>query len=329
METLTSVQKILRAMQEKNSLLCVGFDPEPEKLPIFLLNEMHQRYDDPDEAMAQTMKEFIVPILEAVAPYASTVKPQSAFYERYGHHSIRVLEQIIKRAHELGLPVILDAKRGDGGPTAEAYADAYLGKNSYWDVATQSFIRKEGPLHVEALTIQPGIGDACLVPFIARAKEYGTCPLIVTKSSFTPNSFVEMIETDDGRVWQQIAQHIAELSNELPEYDGYKNIGVVMGATYPDDAPFMRQVLKSALFLVPGYGAQGGGADEAVFGIDPQGLGCVINSSRGILYAYLAEEFKKKYDDYDRHFVLAAATAAMHARDDLNAALSRKLSARV
>ncbi|MDO8489884.1 MAG: orotidine-5'-phosphate decarboxylase [bacterium] len=320
---MTSADKIIQSMRSKDSLLCVGLDPEPEKVPVFLLNKACKEFSDPNEAMAHALLEFLIPILDAVAPYASAVKPQSAFYERYGHYSIWVLEQVIQRAHVLGLPVILDAKRGDGGPTADAYADAYLGKNPYWDLASQSFMRAEGPLRVEALTIQPYLGDACLMPFMDRAKEFGTCPIVVTKSSFKPNSFVEMLdvsgEESREKLWQAVARRVASFTEGTEGVEGYVHSAVVMGATYPEDTPRMRDILKNALFLVPGYGAQGGGADGAVVGTDPKGLGCMINSSRGILYAYRDGEYK----DLEENFSIAAGKAAKAAKDDLNAALVR------
>lgn len=308
--------KMVEAIKTKRSVLCVGLDPQlkfmPPHLVDFYASPMH--YGGTFEAVAHIFLHFNMQIIDAVEPYAVAVKPQIAFYETYGHSGVWAFEETVKHARSKGLVVILDAKRGDGGDTAQAYADGYLGEVPFFDKPTVSLVQ------VDALTVHGYIGESCLNPFIEAVRKYGTGIFVVDKTSFKPNSRIEQLKTQSGLlVWQELAKMIQELGTDTEGEYGYRNVGVVMGATYPEDAIFMRQILPNAWFLVPGYGKQGGGADGAVVGFNRDGLGGIVNSSRGIIAAWQEEQFKCPSDQ----FAQAAAKAAEFARDDLNAALER------
>ncbi len=297
----TFTDKLIDRIKEKNSILCVGLDPQVRYLP--------QQFSEMN--IEDAFFEFNREIIDAVKEFVPAVKPQMAFYERYGSAGIRAFEKTVEYAKKKGLIVIEDAKRGDGSDTAIAYAEGHIGKNAF--------------LEIDAVTIQPGLGLTCLDPFINVVKETGNGIFVVTKSSFNPSSFVENLQVEGkGKVWEEISKVVNELGQEVKGEYGYSNVGVVMGSTYPEDADRMRKLIPKAFFLVPGYGAQGGGADEAVRGIDEKGLGVIINSSRGIIYAYRKGDYKCT----DQDFAQAAGQAAKFARDDLNFSLQRKLESK-
>jgi orotidine-5'-phosphate decarboxylase len=171
------------------------------------------------------------------------------------------------------------------------------------------------------VTVSPPIGDDCVTRFVQRVKNHGTGIFVVDKTSFKPNSRVEQLETKSGlKVWQEIAGMVDEWGADTTGESGYRSVGVVLGATYPEDAPWMRNRLPNSWFLVPGYGGQGGTAEQAVAAVNPDGLGCIVNSSRGITYAYRSERYRCASEDY----ATAAAHAARDARDELMKAISAR-----
>lgn len=300
------------------SILCVGLDPQFEQMPPHLLKRFAYRYGRTVEAIGRMFLEFNRRIIDQIADIAVWVKPQMAFYECYGHWGVWAYEETVKYARKKGLLVITDGKRGDGGDTARAYAETYLGLVPYWPaVGTDKSMRVRSPMRSDALTIHGWIAEDCIGRFVSQMKENGTCCFVVDKTSFKPNSAVEQLETVNGlKVWEELAQLVGKWGDGTEGTRGWRNLGVVMGGTYPEETVRMRAILPKTWFLVPGYGAQGGGSDEAVLGADEDGFGVTVNSSRGIIFAW-----KKAADS--KHFALAARAAAIQARDDLNAALLR------
>lgn len=297
---MTFIDRLVEAINAKKSVLCVGLDPQ---IPLF---PEHLRKLEPYEAITT----FNKGVINAVAQHAVAVKPQMAFYERFGSQGVRAFEESVRYAKEKRLLVVEDAKRGDGGDTAIAYAEGHIGKDSF--------------APIDALTVQPGIGFACLDPFVDVVKRDGNGIFVVTKSSFSPNSFVENLIVEGGdKVWEEIAKVVNQLGQGAEGKYGYTNVGVVMGATYPEDATRMRELVPKSFMLVPGYGAQGGGADGAVLGVDENGLGVLVNSSRDMTYAYSKGPFACD----GKSFANASGLAAEFAKNDLNSALERRMAA--
>lgn len=313
----------IEAIMQKRSILVVGLDPQLQYMPVHLREEAVIRYGRTERAVQWAFEKFNSRVIDAVEPFAVGIKPQSAFYEIYGSEGIEALENTITHARAKGLLVIGDAKRGDGGDTAQAYADGYLGEVPFWGEEGALLGTARSPLRMDALTIEPWIGEATFKPFLEVMKMNGTGAFVVVKSSFNPNSEIEQAQTASGeRNWQMLARMVERLGERTEGERGYRSFGVVMGATYPKDAPTMRSILPKSFFLVPGYGAQGGGADGAVVGVNPDGFGCVVNSARGIIYAYHPVS-RSKFQCESARFTEAAAKAAEFARDELNAALQR------
>lgn len=310
----TFVDKLQAAMREKKSVLCVGLDPQLRFIPPHLIEQMVALHGETWEARAAIYRVFNAEIIDAVAPYAGIVKPQAAFYEA-SHHMVQTLEETIAYAHSKGFVVIKDAKRKDGGETAEAYAQANIGEVPWFGGRMI-----QAPFRTDAVTIDGYIAEACVSHFVTEIKAHGTGAFVVCKTSFDPNSEIENLPTTSGNtVWVELARRVAKWGEGTEGKNGYRNLGVVMGATYPKDAPTMRSILPKAIMLVPGYGAQGGGADGAVVPFNDDGFGAVVNSSRGIIAAWQKGPFACN----PRDFKQATAQAAKAARDDLNEALKR------
>lgn len=301
-------------MHAKKSVLCVGLDPQLYLIPPHILEEMRAIYGDTEEAVAEAFYAFIHEVVDAVEPFVGVVKPQAAFYNR-SHYTWRTLERAQAYAAYRELLRIKDAKCKDGSETADAYAQAHIGEVPFFDGRTVV-----APIRSDAVTIDGYIAEDSVGRFAREVKKHGTCAFVVDKTSFKPNSVIEQLVTENGlTVWERLAHYVAEWSEGTEGENGYRNVGVVMGATYPDDAPKMRKILPKAIMLVPGYGKQGGGADGAVVPFNDDGFGAVVNSSRAILAAWKEGPFAC----HSENFAKAIALAAKAARDDLNEALKR------
>ncbi len=256
--------------------LCVGLDPHLNLIPeIFGGGDL----DPAAPETSRVVTSFLLAILDRLPGRVAVVKPQIAFFERLGWRGLQALETLVGRARELELLVLLDAKRGDIGSTANAYAGAYLEPAS--------------PLPADALTLNPYLGLDSLEPFLRRADEHGKGLFVLAKTS-NPGSGDFQDRTLDGgaSLFATVASSLAERAEVLrgPE-TGWSNLGVVVGATYPGESESVRERLPSSLFLVPGYGAQGASAHDAVRGFVPGPGGSLegglVSSSRGILFPAL------------------------------------------
>jgi orotidine-5'-phosphate decarboxylase len=246
-------------------------------------------------ALARSYADFCRGVIDTVAPLVPAVKPQAAFFEELGPFGLMALAEVIDYARGQNLIVILDAKRGDVGSTAEAYARGLLGD------ANQG-----SPLASDALTVNPYLGGDALEPFVDVARERN-CGLFVLVKTSNPGSGVFQNLPADGR---PVYRHVAELVHQWAEKtrgaSAYGAIGAVVGATYPNELAELRAAMPSAWLLVPGYGSQGGRASDVAGAFDEQGLGAVINSSRGIIFAYRRQEFASFGEDQWQEAVEAA-----------------------
>lgn len=288
--------RLLEVVRRKDSRLCVGLDPRLDLLPP----DMPGGASDP----VQRVEHFCQSVCLATAPYAAAVKPQAAYFEALGATGMACLERVMCFARELGLIVILDAKRNDIGSTAQAYADAYLGPRP----------EGKGPcLQVaDAITVNAYLGYDGVEPFVNKAHENGTGLFILVKTSNPGSGQLQDLRLESGlTVYQHMSDLVAQWGQDLVGASGYSSVGAVVGATYPDQLRELRARVPHTPFLVPGFGHQGATATDVAAAFDPQGLGAIVNSARGIIYAY-----KKR----EGSFTEAAAEAAQEARDALNAA---------
>lgn len=267
----TFADRLILRVRELGHPLCVGLDPLRASIPpLFAQGSMKPG----DARTADAVEAFLAAVIDRVAGRVAIVKPQIAFFELLGWRGIRALERLAARARTQGLMVLVDAKRGDIGSTVEGYAEAYLGA--------------EAAFAADALTVNPYLGFDTLEPFVQTARRNGRGLFVLVKTSNPGSGDLQDRDVEGeplfGRVARGLARSEALLRGTLT---GWSALGVVCGATWPDQARRVREALPSSLFLVPGYGAQGGSAASAVatFVAGPKGLeGGIVNSSRAILF---------------------------------------------
>lgn len=270
------------AVLKKQSPLCVGLDPRWDSLP----HSIRQRYSSSSAGKAQCYEEFCSRVIDLVAPYTAVVKPQSAFFEALGSAGYQALEQVMAKARSTGLLVILDAKRGDIASTASAYAEAV-------------FVH----LKADALTINPYLGQDAVEPFITEAKKHGAGLYVLVRTSNAGAGLFQDVMTSNGMVHEVVARAVNQWTSEQL-HDGWGDVGAVVGATSPQELAKLRQMMPQVPFLVPGYGAQGGTAQDCQAAFAKGGLGAVVNSSRGILFPYKPDDVA-----WEKKVVEAAAKA--------------------
>jgi orotidine-5'-phosphate decarboxylase len=269
---MSFADRAIRQIRRLGHPLCVGLDPHLDLFPeVFRRGTM--RPNDP--ATVAAVEEMLLLVLERVGGLVPVVKPQVAFFERLGWRGIAALERLCERARQLGLLVLLDAKRGDIGSTAEAYANAYFGYDA--------------PLPVDALTVNPYLGRDSLEPFVKAAKTSDGGLFVLVKTSNPGAVDFQGLDASGEPLFAKVAGALATEAESWRGQEGWSSLGVVVGATQSTDAPRVREKLPHSLFLVPGYGAQGAGAKEAVAGFveGPNGRreGGLVNSSRGLVFA--------------------------------------------
>ena len=249
--------------------LCAGLDPHlPLIPPLFRQGSMAAA----DPRTATAVADLFAAALPRLAPHVAVVKPQSAFFELLGWRGIQVLEEVVEQAHDLGLPVIFDAKRGDIGSTAGAYA---------------GYLDGSAPLQAEAMTVSPYLGRDTLAPFIDAAAAQGRGLFVLAKTSNPGAADFQDRPIDGAPLYAHVAAALAPACEKMTGASGWSSLGVVAGATHPTEHALLRERLPKALFLVPGYGAQGAPAADAVRGFvrGPRGLeGGVVSSSRALLF---------------------------------------------
>lgn len=321
--------RLLDAIEKKQNPAVVGLDPRLEQIPSFIKSEMVKKYGQNFEAAGACFFEFNRIIIDSVHDIVPAVKPQSAFYEQYGQFGVRAFDATVKYAKKKGLITIDDAKRGDIGTTSEAYARAILGDVNLFDKQVLS-------LDFDCVTVNPYLGSDGVLPFIEQCKKHGKGIFVLVKTSNKSSGELQDLFIDHGaqllhskdkskkevtvvkaeRVYELMARLVQKLGEGTEGIRGYRSIGAVVGATYPDEAKVLRKLMPKSIFLVPGFGAQGGGADDTIPCFNKDGFGAIVNNSRGIIFAY------EKHGS-ENHFDLAARNAALKMKEDLNNSLKK------
>jgi orotidine-5'-phosphate decarboxylase len=257
--------RLADSVERKQSQLVVGLDPVLELLPDELRGE----------APADALVRFCCDIVDAVAPFAVAVKPQSAFFEAHGSAGVRACEQVCAYARAAGLLVIADAKRGDIGSTARAYAAAFVEP------------RGDAPPLADAMTVNPYLGRDALEPFLDAARREGAGIFCLVKTSNPGGADVQdVVLTDGRRLWEHVAALVRELGDELIGERGLSSLGAVVGATFPHEMARARELLPRAPFLLPGIGAQGGSPTELAAAFSGPPGSALVSASRSVIYAY-------------------------------------------
>lgn len=277
--SIHAADRLLNAIESKRTPVCVGIDPVIEKMPDAILeaakNEGDTDLDAPTRA-AICFGTFCSGLLEAVAPHVPCVKFQSACFERYGHSLVFVLRVLIAQARSLGMQVILDAKRGDIGLTAEHYAaGVFDAESSDFDPSA------------DWLTINSYLGEDGITPFLRPG--HGAFALV--RTSNPGGDAIQNLVLQDGRtVAHAVAEIVARIGSTHVGQRGYSSLGAVVGATKREDARALRQIMPQQVFLVPGYGAQGGGIDDVLPCFKSDGTGAIVTASRSVIYAFKPDD---------------------------------------
>jgi orotidine-5'-phosphate decarboxylase len=280
MTTPHFADRLSAAVRRVGNPLCVGLDPRWESLP----KALRDRHDAGSlDGVAAAYQEFSLRVLDLVAEKVAVIKPQSAFFEACGPAGLRALQIVLARARELGLIVILDAKRGDIASTATAYADAaFAGTpiggavHPVWDA--------------DALTVNPYLGRDAVEPFIQSARQTGRGLFVLVRTSNAGAGLFQDLDCGGRKLYRRVADAVAEWNAENLGVCGLGDVGAVVGATHPAELAELRTAMPDVWFLVPGYGAQGGSARDVAGGFRPDGLGAIVNSSRGITFPFKPDD---------------------------------------
>lgn len=266
------IDKIVEQTKQKKNPGIVGIDPEWSKIP-----DCYKTKGVPE---AEIVLRWAMDVVDCVADVVVAVKPQMAFYEVYGADGVRIFERLVAYAHSKDLMVIDDSKRNDIGNTAKAYAYAHLSK--------------DGPINADFLTVSPFLGTDSIQPFLDMAGVNEKGLFILVKTSNPGSVEISEAMNDKGeKIRDWLAEYIHTVGQDFVGKSGYSSIGAVVGATFPREAGQLRKRMKNNYFLVPGFGAQGGSVEDIVTCFNDDGLGALVNSSRGILYKHL------EMNDYD------------------------------
>ena len=300
------IEKLVEKIKTLDAPIVVGLDPTLNFLPKYLLDKAVNEKGETLEAAADAIFEFNKKIVDAVYDLIPAVKPQIAMYEQFGIPGLMAYKQTVDYCHEKGLLVIGDAKRGDIGSTSTAYAIGHLGKVKIGSTEI-------APIDTDFLTINPYMGSDSVVPFVEECKKNDKGLFILVKTSNPSSGEFQDQKVGKKAVYELVGKKVDEWGAELVR-NGYSDVGAVVGATYPEMGEVLREIMPKAYILVPGYGAQGGTAAELKPFFNKDGLGAIVNSSRGIIAAYKQE----KYAEYGAEgFAEAARAAVIDMKNDI------------
>ena len=300
------IEKLVERIKKLEAPIVVGLDPTLNFVPKFILVKAINEKGETLEAAADAIFEFNKKIVDAVYDLIPAVKPQIAMYEQFGIPGLMAFKKTLDYCHEKGLLVIGDAKRGDIGSTSTAYAIGHIGKVKVGSTEI-------APFDEDFLTINPYMGSDSVVPFVEECKKYDKGLFILVKTSNPSSGEFQDQKVGKKAVYELVGKKVDEWGAELIK-NGYSDVGAVVGATYPEMGEVLREIMPKAYILVPGYGAQGGTAAELKPFFNKDGLGAIVNSSRGIIAAYKQE----KYAEYGAEgFAEAARAAVIDMKNDI------------
>ncbi len=309
------INQLIANIKKTNAPVVVGLDPMMKFVPEYIQRDAFEQYGETLEGAAEAVWQFNKGIVDAVCDLVPAVKPQVAMYEQFGIPGMTVFKRTVDYCKEKGLVVIGDVKRGDIGSTSEAYAVGHLGRVS---VGSRSY----SAFDEDFVTVNPYLGSDGVKPFMkVCAREKKGIFVLVKTSNPSSGEFQDRL-MDGKPLYELVGEKVAQWGAEcMPEDGDYSYVGAVVGATYPEQGRIMRKVMPKSFILVPGYGAQGGKGADLVDFFNEDGLGAIINSSRGIIAAYQQEEYAHFGE---RGYADAARAAVLHMREDISTALANR-----
>lgn len=308
-----SIDILIDKIKEKNNPTVMGLDPRYDMIPECIRN----KYAENLSGACDAIFEFNKALIDATYDIIPAVKPQIAFYEMFGLEGLRAFNETCKYAKSKGMLVIADIKRGDIGTTAQGYSNAFIGKTPIGALEYSIY-------DVDFVTLNPYMGIDSIKPFIDDCRKYQKGMFVLVKTSNKSSGDLQDLKLENGKT---IYETVADLVNEwgkdsIGEY-GYSDVSAVVGATYPKQIEELRSIMPAGFFLIPGYGAQGGKAEEIALGFDKNGLGGIVNASRSLMCAYKSDRWKDKYTQ--EQFAEATRAEAIRMRDELNASINNKV----
>lgn len=300
-----SMDKLIEKIVEKQNPTVAGLDPKLSYIPEEIREESYGKYGKTLEGAADALLTFNKGLIDALCDVVPAVKPQAAYYEMYGWQGVKALVETIAYAKEKGMFVITDGKRNDIGATMQAYSAAHLGMTQVEDATWEAF-------GADALTVNGYLGTDGIKPLVEVCQQQDKGIFVLVKTSNPSSGELQDRPLADGEtVYRAMGAMCEGWGEELPGKYGYSGVGAVVGATYPAQLGELRAAMPHTFFLVPGYGAQGGAADDVAPGFDKNGLGAIVNSSRGIMCAWQKEDVDGK------EFAAAARREAIRMRDQI------------
>lgn len=304
------IEKLISNIKKTEAPIVVGLDPTLKFVPKSLQEEAFAQYGETLEGAAEAIWQFNKKIVDAVYNLIPAVKPQIAMYEQFGIPGLVVYRRTVDYCKEKGLVVIGDIKRGDIGSTSEAYAIGHLGKVQ---VGSKSYYGFDE----DFATINPYMGADSVKPFIKVCKEEKKGLFILVKTSNPSSGDFQDQLVGETPLYELVGKKVTEWGLDHMGTN-YSYIGAVVGATYPEMGKVLRDIMPKSFILVPGYGAQGGKGADLVHFFDKDGLGAIVNSSRGIIAAYQQEKYAAFGDE---NFADASRQAVLDMREDIQNAL--------
>lgn len=305
-----SMNRLLEKIAACQNPTVAGLDPKLEYVPEHITEAAFAETKDPAQAASQALLTFNKGLIDALYDIVPAVKPQAAYYEMYGWQGVKTLTETIAYAKQKGMYVITDGKRNDIGSTMEAYAAAHLGTTKINGTSVTAF-------GADCLTVNGYLGSDGITPLLHLCRELDKGIFVLVKTSNPSSGELQDQKIGNKTVYEVMAGMCEQWGREAPGRYGYTSVGAVVGATYPEQLTELRAKAPHTFFLVPGYGAQGGGAKDVAGAFGPDGLGAIINSSRGIMCAWK----KEGCDPHD--YADAARREALRMRADIMAEVGK------
>ena len=282
------INKLVKKIQQTNAPIVVGLDPTMKLVPEHIQKKAYAEFGETLEGAGEAIWQYNKAIIDATYDLIPAVKPQIAMYEQFGLEGLKAFHKTVEYCKEKDLIVIGDIKRGDIGSTSEAYAIGHLGQVQVGNTMCRGFAE-------DFVTVNPYLGSDGVKPFMKVCKEEKKGIIVLVKTS-NPSSgeFQDRLLADAGNrpLYEIVGEQVAKWGEELMG-DSYSYVGAVVGATYPEQGKVLRKIMPKTFILVPGYGAQGGKGKDLVHFFNEDGLGAIVNSSRGIIGAYQQEQYAK------------------------------------
>ncbi len=303
---MSAIDKLIDKIKKTDNPTVMGLDPRYEMIPKCVIN----KYPKTLEGVSKAIVEFNKELIDATYDIIPAVKPQIAFYEMFGIPGMEAFKETCKYAKEKEMCVIADIKRGDIGSTAAGYSNAYLGKTTIGENMQEIY-------DVDFVTVNPYMGTDCVKPFIEDCKKYDKGIFILVKTSNPSSGELQDLKLENGKeVYLEVASLVKKWGEDLIGNYGYSSVAAVVGATYPEQLSQIRKVIPNTFFLIPGYGAQGGKAEDIAIAFDKNKLGGIVNASRSLMCAYKSDLWKDKYNEEE--YAKATRSEAIRMRDEIN-----------